>query len=114
MMATATSTCTVVNPPGSNHLLHNNGDGTFTEVTDKAGVARPGATLSATFADYNNSGKPSLFVAGLDGVRLYRNMGDGVFQDETEKAGLNPTPGELDTQAVLFDADVDAWTPSRG
>ena len=72
-------------------------------------MAGPGATLSATFADYNNSGKPSLFVAGLDGVRLYRNMGDGVFQDETEKAGLNPIPGELDTQAVLFDADVDGF-----
>jgi Tfp pilus assembly protein PilF len=99
----------VVNPGGSNHLLHNNGDGTFTDVTDKAGVAGAGATLSATFADYNNSGKPSLFLAGLDGVRLYRNMGDGVFQDETEKAGLNPAPGELDTQAVLFDVDVDGF-----
>ena len=99
----------VVNPAGANHLLRNNGDGTFTDVTEKAGVAGTGGALSATFADYNNSGKPSLFVAGLDGVRLYRNMGDGVFQDETEKAGLAPIPGELDTQAVLFDADVDGF-----
>ncbi|MGA2476889.1 MAG: tetratricopeptide repeat protein, partial [Terriglobia bacterium] len=96
----------VVNPAGANHLLRNNGDGTFTDVTDKAGVAGTGADVSATFADYNNSGKPSLFVAGLDGVRLYRNLGDGVFQDETEKAGLHSIPGELETQAVLFDADV--------
>ena len=99
----------VVNPAGANHLLRNNGDGTFTDVTDKAGVAGTGAAISATFADYNNSGKPSLFVAGLDGVRLYRNVGDGVFQDETEKAGLDPIPGELETQAVLFDADVDGF-----
>jgi tetratricopeptide (TPR) repeat protein len=99
----------VVNPAGANHLLHNNADGTFTDVTDKAGVAGTGADVSATFADYNNSGKPSLFVAGLDGVRLYRNLGDGTFQDETEKAGLHPIPGELETQAVLFDADVDGF-----
>jgi len=99
----------VVNPAGANHLLRNNGDGTFTDVTDKAGVAGRGASVSATFADYNNSGKPSLFVAGLNGVRLYRNMGEGVFKDETEKAGLEPIPGELETQAVLFDADVDGF-----
>jgi len=99
----------VVNPGGANHLLRNNGDGTFTDATDKAGVAGTGGAVSATFADYNNSGKPSLFLVGLDGVRLYRNAGDGVFQDETEKAGLNPNPGELDTQAVLFDADVDGF-----
>jgi hypothetical protein len=99
----------VVNPAGANHLLRNNGDGTFTDVTDKAGLAGRGAAVFATFADYNNSGKPSLFVAGLDGVRLYRNLGDGVFQDETEKAGLHPIPGELETQAVLFDADVDGF-----
>ncbi len=99
----------VVNPAGSNRLLRNNGDGTFTDVTDKAGVAGTGASISATFADYNNSGKPSLFVAGLNGVRLYRNLGDGVFKDETEKAGLKPIPGELETQAVLFDADVDGF-----
>ena len=98
-----------MNPAGTNHLLHNNGDATFTDVTDKAGVAGPGAAVSATFADYNNSGKPSLFVAGLDGVRLYRNLGDGTFKDETEKAGLRSIPGELETQAVLFDADNDGF-----
>jgi Tfp pilus assembly protein PilF len=103
----------VVNPAGSNHLLHNNGDGTFADVTEKAGVAGPGASLSATFADYDNSGKPSLFVAGLDGVRLYRNHGDGTFTDDTKKAGLPIPPvggtGELDTRAVLFDVDNDGF-----
>jgi tetratricopeptide (TPR) repeat protein len=97
----------VVIPSAQNHLFHNNGDGTFSDVTKKAGVAGPGATLSATFADFDNSGKISLFVAGLDGVKVYRYAGDGVFQDDTEKAGLKPEPGEVDTRAVLFDADND-------
>jgi len=99
----------VVNPAGTNHLFHHNPDGTFTDVTEEAGVAGPGAAVSATFADYDNSGKSSLFVAGLDGVRLYRNHGGGKFIEETEKAGLRGVPGELDTRAVLFDADNDGF-----
>ena len=79
------------------------------DVTEKAGVAGPGASLSATFADFDNSGKMSLFVAGLDGVKVYRYAGDGVFQDVTEKAGMKPEPGEVDTRAVLFDADNDGF-----
>ena len=99
----------IVIPSGSNHLFHNNGDGTFTDVTEKAGVAGPGWSLSATFADFDNSTKSSLFVVGLDGVKVYRYAGDGVFRDDTEKSGLKPVPGELDTRAVLFDADNDGY-----
>ena len=99
----------VVIPFAKNYLFHNNGDGTFSDVTEKAGVAGPGASLSATFADFDNCGKLSLFVAGLDGVKVYRYAGDGVFQDDTEKAGLKPEPGEVDTRAVLFDADNDGF-----
>jgi tetratricopeptide (TPR) repeat protein len=97
----------VVNPSGPNRLFHNNGDATFSDVSEKAGVAGSGGSLSATFADYNNSGHASLFVVGVDGVKLYRNTGDGKFVDETEKAGLQGEPGELDTRAILFDADND-------
>ncbi len=97
----------VVNPAGTNHLYHNNGDGTFTDVTDKAGVAGPGGSLAATFADYDNSGHPSLFVAGSGGVTLYHNDGKGAFADVTEKAGLKGKPGELDTHVLLFDIDND-------
>jgi tetratricopeptide (TPR) repeat protein len=99
----------VVIPSATNHLFHNNGDGTFTDVTEKAGVSGPGASLSATFDDFDNSGKMSLFVAGLDGVKVYRFAGDGVFQDATERAGLKREPGEVDTRAVLFDADNDGF-----
>ncbi len=99
----------IVNPGGKNYLLHNNGNGTFTDVTAKAGVAGPPDAISATFADYNNSGHPSLFVVGLGGVHLYKNMGNGTFQDVTAQAGLKPEPGELDTRAVLFDAENDGF-----
>ena len=99
----------IVLPEGTNHLFHNNGDGTFSEVTAKAGVAGSGGSLSAQFADYDNSGHPSLFVVGLGGVTLYHNNGNGIFTDVTEKAGLKGKPGELDTRAVLFDADEDGF-----
>ncbi|HEV2247395.1 MAG TPA: FG-GAP-like repeat-containing protein, partial [Terriglobia bacterium] len=97
----------VVNPAGTNQLFHNSGTGTFTDVTAKAGVEGPGHSVSATFADYDNSGNLSLFVAGLGGVHLYKNNGNGTFTDVTEKAGLKPRPGEVDTRALLFDADND-------
>jgi tetratricopeptide (TPR) repeat protein len=99
----------VVVPSGTNHLFHNNGDGTFTDVTEKAGLAGPGASLSATFADFDNSGQMSLFLAGLNGVKVYQYAGEGVFKDITEKTGLKPEPGEVDTRAVLFDADNDGF-----
>ncbi len=97
----------VVNPAGANRLYHNNGDGTFTDVTEKAGVAGPGASVSATFADFTNNGHASLFVTGAGGMHLYRNKGDGTFVDETEKAGLKGSEGELATSAILSDADND-------
>jgi hypothetical protein len=97
----------VVNPASKNHLFHNNGDGTFTDVTEKAGVAGEGCDVAAEFADYMNSGHPSLFVTGANGVTLYVNQGNGTFKNETEKSGLRHSGGELDTRAVLFDADSD-------
>ncbi|HMD97340.1 MAG TPA: FG-GAP-like repeat-containing protein [Terriglobia bacterium] len=107
----------LVVPAGKNHLLHNNGDGTFTNVTEKAGLAGQGASVSASFADYDNCGHPSLFVTGVNGVTLYHNSGDGTFTEVTEKAGLRKPdgdrpggrPGELATRALLFDADNDGF-----
>ncbi len=99
----------VVVPGGRNHLFHNNGDGTFTDVTEKAGVAGTGGDISATFADYNNSGHPSLLVAGLGGVTLYRNLGKGTFENDTARAGLQAPAGRLATRVVAFDADNDGF-----
>src|SRR5207244_6156612 len=72
-------------------------------------VPGTGAGLSAAFSDYDHSGHPSLFVAGLGGVVLYHNNGDGTFTDETDKGGLKLGPGELYTRAALADVDDDGF-----
>ena len=70
-------------------LFHNNRDGTFTDVTDKAGVGFPCWAMGASVGDYNNDGRPDLLVTCLSGVVLYRNNGDGTFTDVTKDAGLD-------------------------
>lgn len=69
-------------------LFHNNRDGTFTDVTDKAGVGTPCWAMGAAVGDYNNDGRPDLLVTCFGGVVLYRNNGDGTFTDVTKEAGL--------------------------
>jgi hypothetical protein len=96
-------------PGGSNQLLRNNGNETFTNVTTTANLAGTGNDLSATFADYDRSGHPSLFVTGLGGVVLYGNNGDGTFTDRTAKAGLNNNATALFTHAVFSDFDDDGF-----
>ena len=97
----------VANPGGQDQLLHNNGSGTFRDVTEQAGLKGLEQSVSAAFADYDNSGHSSLFVAGLGGVRLYKNNGNGTFTDVTQKSGLKERRGEIDTQALLYDAEND-------
>jgi hypothetical protein len=99
----------VIVPGGLNHLLRNRPDGTFADVTEQAGVPGTGADLGGAFGDFDKTGNPSLFVAGLGGVVLYHNNGDGTFTDITEKAGLKKKPGELATSVLLFDADNDGF-----
>src|ERR1700757_1171647 len=72
-----------------NHLYRNNGDGTFTDVTDQAGVAANIYGMAAIAADYDNDGFVDLFVTGYGKAILYRNNGDGTFTDVTEKAGVH-------------------------
>jgi hypothetical protein len=96
-------------PGGSNHLFQNLADGSYVDATQKANVPGTGSDLSAAFGDYDKSGNPSLFVAGLGGVTVYRNNGDGTFSDVTSKAGLKTKPGELATSVLLFDADGDGF-----
>jgi len=69
-------------------LYHNNHDGTFTDVTEKAGVGYPCWAMGASVGDYNNDGWPDLIVTCFGGVVLYRNNADGTFTDVTERAGL--------------------------
>jgi len=77
-------------PPGSsNRLYHNNRDGTFSDVTEKAGLLDPaGWACGVCVGDYNNDGYEDLFITYYGQNRLYRNNGDGTFTDVTAKAGL--------------------------
>jgi hypothetical protein len=72
----------------TNFLFHNNRDGTFTDVTEKAGLARSGWGQGCCVGDYDNDGFDDLVVTYWGGVVLYHNNGDGTFTDVTEKAGL--------------------------
>jgi enediyne biosynthesis protein E4 len=72
----------------SNRLYHNNRDGTFTDVTEKAGLLRTGWANGLCVGDYNNDGFEDLFITYYGQNVLYRNNGDGTFTDVTEKAGL--------------------------
>ncbi|MGH9834128.1 MAG: FG-GAP-like repeat-containing protein [Blastocatellia bacterium] len=71
-----------------NRLYRNNRDGTFSDVTKKAGVAGAGYSMGAAVADYDNDGDQDIFVAGVNRNILFRNDGKGRFDDVTTKAGL--------------------------
>jgi enediyne biosynthesis protein E4 len=89
-------------------LYHNNHDGTFTDVTDKAGVGYPCWAMGATVGDYNNDGWPDLLVTCYGGVVLYSNNGDGTFTDATKSAGLSGDT-QWATGAAFGDYDSDGW-----
>lgn len=89
-------------------LYHNNRDGTFTDVTDAAGVGYPCWGMGATVGDYNNDGWPDLLVTCFGGVVLYRNNGDGTFTNVTKSAGLGGD-SLWATGAAFGDYDGDGW-----
>jgi len=88
-------------------LYRNQGDGTFQDVTRKAGLAFEAFGIGAASADYDNDGWSDLYVTGLSGNRLFRNRGDGTFEDVTEKAGAGGT--QFGISAVFFDYDEDGF-----
>jgi len=75
-------------PAFSNRLYHNNHDGTFTDVTARAGVAGEGYSMGAAAGDYDNDGWTDLYVTGVNRNILYHNNKDGTFTDVTQKAGV--------------------------
>src|SRR5262249_26149250 len=91
--------------PLRNGLYRNNRDGTFTDVTEKAGVAGGGYGMGVAVGDYNGDGFPDVYVSQSGRSILYRNNGDGTFTDVTEKAGV-AAPGWA-SSAVWFDYDND-------
>jgi len=91
--------------PLRNALYRNNRDGTFTDVTEKAGVAGGAFGMGVAAGDYDNDGYPDLFVTAYGRAVLYHNNGDGTFTDVTGRAGIAMTGWT--TSAVWFDYDND-------
>jgi hypothetical protein len=88
-----------------NRLYHNNRDGTFSDVTEKAGVRGHSYGMGVAAGDYDNDGRPDLYVTNLGRNILYHNNGDGTFTDVTEKAGV--AGGGWSTSACWVDYDRD-------
>jgi enediyne biosynthesis protein E4 len=78
-------------PSYFNRLYRNNGDGTFSDVTEKAGLQGVGYSMGVAAGDYDNDGFVDLYIAGFNRNQLMHNNGDGTFKDVTEKAGVAGT-----------------------
>lgn len=95
------------NQKSKSALYRNNHDGTFIDVTDKAGVGYPGFAMGGAVGDVNNDSYPDIYVTGLGGNTLYRNNGDGTFTDITKTAGV--ADGRWSTGAAFGDYDGDGF-----
>jgi hypothetical protein len=94
----------------TNALYRNNHDGTFTDVTEKAGVPGTGYGLGCVWGDFDNDGFPDLFVTQYGKNVLYHNNGNGTFADVTDKAGVGGLEsGLFHSGATFFDYDRDGW-----
>ncbi|MGA2886403.1 MAG: CRTAC1 family protein [Terracidiphilus sp.] len=88
-------------------LYHNNHDGTFTDVTKKAGLTKACLAMGGAVGDYDNDGWPDLYITCLGGNILYHNNGDGTFTDVTAKAGV--ADGRWSAGASFGDYDADGF-----
>ena len=86
-------------------LYRNNRDGTFTDVTDKAGVGFPGFAMGGAVGDFDNDGYPDMYITCLGPNVLYRNNGDGTFTDVSKSAGVDD--GRWSAGAAFGDIDSD-------
>ncbi len=94
-------------PPPTSHLLHNNADGTFTDITEKAGLTDTGWGQGACVGDYDNDGLPDLYVTGYGKNRLYHNEGHDHFRQVAEQAGVAGSGKEWGTGCAFVDYDRD-------
>ncbi len=91
----------------SNRLFKNNRDGTFTDVTERAGLLKTGWACGVCVGDYNNDGFDDLFVTSWGENVLYRNNGDGTFTDVTQSAGLTQSAKRWATGCTFLDYNRD-------
>ena len=96
-------------PAPSNRLLRNNRDGTFTDVTEKAGLVRTGWGQGVCIGDYDNDGFDDLFVTYWGHNVLYHNNGDGTFTDVTKEAGLFSERVRWGSGCAFLDYDRDGF-----
>ena len=121
-------TLSKMGPKFYNRLYHNNHDGTFTDVTDRAGLSGAGYSIGAAAADFDNDGWTDLYVTGVNKNVLYHNNHDGTFTDVTQHAGVTGVDAKgkklLSISAAWFDYDNDGrldlfvtnyldWTPQN-
>jgi hypothetical protein len=90
-----------------NRLYRNNGHGGFTDVTEKAGLQGSSYGMGVAVGDYDNDGRPDLYVTNFGRNTLYHNNGDGTFTDVTGKAGV--AGGGWSSSALFFDYDRDGY-----
>ena len=88
-----------------NHLYRNNGDGTFTDVTQQAGVGDTGYGMGVVVGDYDNDGDSDIYVTNYGPNVLYRNNGDGTFSDVTEEAGVGCALWSVHATFLDYDND---------
>jgi hypothetical protein len=91
----------------TSRLYRNKGDGTFEDVTEKAGVGAFGYGMGVAVGDYDNDGHPDIYVTNFGKNILYHNNGDGTFTDVTEKAGV--ACGQWSVGAIWLDYDKDGY-----
>src|SRR5229473_213575 len=84
-------------------LYHNNHDGTFTDVTEKAGLATPCFAMGGAVGDYNNDGWPDIYLTCLGGNKLFKNNGDGTFTDVSKAAGVDDPDGYYGMSVIFCD-----------
>jgi hypothetical protein len=94
-------------PDPVSHLFHNNGDGTFSDVTREAGLAFSGWGQGACVADFDNDGYDDLFVTYYGKNRLYHNNGNGTFTEMAERAGVAGAEGRWNSGCAFVDYDRD-------